>query len=185
MSAGTQNALTARESDAEKRAIATLRYFRSVKRHVLDLQDPGANRSISDKTLWLETYARKIERLPVGNVDPEMVAYGQYVAESFRYMIDTIQYAHSSAGATPPVVPKIRVSAVPTANVNNYGGYRVREYVPLVTTEFDAEKAQQVAQQRAKEIAGAEIEAKKMLDEVNVATNTIADTMSSRYSRGF
>lgn len=35
-------------------------------------------------SVWFDKYARKIDRLPIANVDPDLLNYGRYVSESLR-----------------------------------------------------------------------------------------------------
>ena len=38
--------------------------------------------------MWIENYARKVEQLPTRNVDPDLLEYGKYVAQTFRAIVD-------------------------------------------------------------------------------------------------
>jgi hypothetical protein len=167
------------QKDAVKRTNATRRYFQAIMDHLDDLQRPQANGTLWTTTLWLEMYARKIERMPVGLVDPEVAAFGQYVAESFRYMIDTLQYAQvgQSQGIRPPV-PERRIAFVPTDNVNQFGAFRFREYVPVFGLQYDSEKMERNLEARRKMLLDAERSASSLLDEIRreAATLTVSDT---------
>ena len=75
----------ATEEDMAK--IASQAYFKSVTGLVEDLQDKP--RSTDVKTagqvgLWYGRYAKKIDSLPLLNVDQELLDYGAFVAESLR-----------------------------------------------------------------------------------------------------
>lgn len=58
-------------------------YFKSVTTLIDDLQETlGDTRD--NHALWFERYARKIDGLPILNVDEELLAYGAMVGETFR-----------------------------------------------------------------------------------------------------
>jgi hypothetical protein len=169
----------AQQAEATKRTYATRRYFQAIVDHLDDLQGPQANGTLGTTTLWLETYARKIERMPIGLVDPEVAAFGHYVAESFRYMIDTLQYAQmGQIHGNPLPVPERRIAYVPTDNVNQYGGFRFREYVPVVGLQFDSEKIERNLAARHQMLVDAERSASNMLDEVRREAATIRRQLS-------
>ncbi len=68
-------------------ALSTQEYFQNVQRLLDDLR--GRRRSTEFVTwgqvaTWFDRYARKIERMPIANVDPEMLDWGAWVASSLR-----------------------------------------------------------------------------------------------------
>ena len=66
-------------------AKASKQYFGSVQVLVEDLHrtlDEGA----ANSTVWMDKYAKKIDRLPILHVDEELLAYGADVATRFRDM---------------------------------------------------------------------------------------------------
>lgn len=76
-------------SDPEGTAqlIATQQYWNSVNSLVEDLRiKPKRDKvkTFGQAAIWYDKYARKIDRLPILNVDEEMLDYGTYIASSFR-----------------------------------------------------------------------------------------------------
>jgi hypothetical protein len=68
-----------------KMATATLRYYESITEMFDDVkQDWKDLKSLSAGSIFFDRYARKIENLPILNVDPVMVDYGAYMANQFR-----------------------------------------------------------------------------------------------------
>ncbi len=71
-------------ADVAKRSLT---YFKSVDVLIQDL-----GKTLRDKTkrdyqaVWMERYARKVDRLPILNVDQELLQYGAKVGETFRSM---------------------------------------------------------------------------------------------------
>jgi hypothetical protein len=60
-------------------------YYKSVDRILADLRGrKGSERTIGQIGVWFGNYANKIDRLPILNVDEEMLQYGQYVAQQLR-----------------------------------------------------------------------------------------------------
>ncbi|MDB4338486.1 hypothetical protein OAH34_00910 [bacterium] len=76
-------------SDPEGNAklLATQQYWNSVSSLVDDLREKPKRdqvKTFGQAAMWYDKYARKIDRLPILNVDQEMLDYGVYVASSFR-----------------------------------------------------------------------------------------------------
>ncbi|MDA9858685.1 hypothetical protein N9D23_11250 [Rubripirellula sp.] len=76
-------------SDPEGNAIllATEQYWNSVTSLVDDLREKPKRdhvKTFGQAAMWYDKYARKIDRLPILNVDQEMLDYGVYVASAFR-----------------------------------------------------------------------------------------------------
>lgn len=64
---------------------ATLRYFQSVAKFLGDLKsDMRDLKTMGQSAVWCDKYARKIEKLPMLGVDPEMLDYGSFVANALR-----------------------------------------------------------------------------------------------------
>jgi hypothetical protein len=60
-------------------------YYRSVTTLINDLRKTmEENRHRDYHALWMERYGRKIDGLPILNVDEELVAWGANIAETFR-----------------------------------------------------------------------------------------------------
>jgi hypothetical protein len=62
-------------------------YFKSLESYVNELATKRpSNRGLKNYATWFETYATKIDGFSILNVDPELVAVGDGVAESLRQM---------------------------------------------------------------------------------------------------
>src|SRR5262245_58491549 len=68
----------------DPKAVASLRYFRSVKSLLDELQDPKNNKTHSRISYLYKEYARKIDELPLLNVDPELLNWGASVSGTVR-----------------------------------------------------------------------------------------------------
>ncbi len=83
--------------DDEKSAVentpqATLNHFKSVDQLLKDLLEkkPGAT-TIGQYAVWVQQYAKRIDRLPLTNVDPEMQAYSAGVASDLRQIATALK----------------------------------------------------------------------------------------------
>jgi len=76
--------------DQDPAAVASEKYFSSVNQYFEDLRDKEPQR-IAQYGAWFEKYARKIDQLPMVNVDSEMLDYGAYVSQQLRNAAAAIQ----------------------------------------------------------------------------------------------
>ncbi|MCA9110973.1 MAG: hypothetical protein KDA52_13565 [Planctomycetaceae bacterium] len=104
-------------------------YFKSVTTLLDDLRGDRKKQDTRGgyDAVWLERYARKIDRLPILYVDEDLLDYGAKTAETLRYMAGKRKDAGLTAG--------VRKSSLPTAGgwengtYSNYAyGYRGAGY---------------------------------------------------------
>jgi hypothetical protein len=180
----------AAEASKEVMATASLRYFRSIVRHLNDLQRPRRSSELSDIALWINNFARRIERLPTRNVDPDLLAYGQSVVYGMRDAVGYLQgvqvrIEERQSEARPQ--SNVSVGALPTARVIQYGPYvRVREYVPFFRANVDIGSAL-AAQERiaAEEYEAGTDAARQIMERLKSETDNMRQVMSQRYGRQF
>lgn len=82
-----KDAKPAPADDTESVAEASQRYFKSVSTLLDDIRKEFATNRDARRNLaptYMERYARNIDRLPILNVDEELLAYGAAVAETMR-----------------------------------------------------------------------------------------------------
>jgi len=94
-------------SDGNPTVGASQTYFSSLTVLIDDLRKGIVGKTTST-SLWMDRYARKIDRMPILNVDEELLAFGASVSASFRVM--------SGAKKTSAVRKGVRQS-------NTYGNY--------------------------------------------------------------
>ncbi len=86
--ARTSSFLTSGQSagqGADPQAEATIRYFKSINILLADLESlKPKTKTWGQKAMWYDRYARKMEALPMLNVDEHMLDYGQYVSFALR-----------------------------------------------------------------------------------------------------
>jgi len=83
-------------------------------------QDLRDSKSISQTKVWFDKYARKIERLPILNVDPEMLDYGALVAKGLRAAAGSVTQMGISSAARQK---QVQGSTAPPVNAAYHGGY--------------------------------------------------------------
>jgi hypothetical protein len=73
------------EADQAKMAQASKAYFDSIMSLFDDLQGrKGTATHLNIYGVWFDKYAKKVDQLPLLNVDPDLLNYGQFVAEQLR-----------------------------------------------------------------------------------------------------
>ena len=71
---------------------ASRRYLQAVNRNVDDLQKAyGRAQSYARTAQWHENFAQRIEHLPTGGVDPQLVEYGRSVASRLRALAASLR----------------------------------------------------------------------------------------------
>jgi len=64
---------------------SSLVYFKTITSLLDDLrQQKKERKTMGQLSVWFDKYARKIDRLPILNVDPALINYGQWVSQSLR-----------------------------------------------------------------------------------------------------
>ncbi len=73
------------QPESSKAAYATLQYFKTIEKIRDDLRDKGKDaKTFGQHAMWLDNWARRIDKLPILDVDPEMLQYGTYVTARMR-----------------------------------------------------------------------------------------------------
>ena len=73
------------QPESSKAAYATQKYFASITKIRDDLREKAKDaKTFGQHAMWLDNWARRIDRLPILDVDPEMLAYGRYTTQRMR-----------------------------------------------------------------------------------------------------
>jgi len=105
-------------------AKTTLNYYRSLETLVDDAKDAvekARRQRAGYESVWYERYARKIDRLPILNVDEQMLAFGQSVAETFRSVALGARSTRVQGGAA-------KASINVSGDYSNRGGWHAGSY---------------------------------------------------------
>lgn len=77
---------------ADEILAASRRYYKQVKQMVEDLRRKYKTATNYNRTaLWHENYAKKIEQLPIGDVDKDLLQYGANVAANLRALAGSLR----------------------------------------------------------------------------------------------
>jgi hypothetical protein len=158
------------QSAAANTAQATQQYFQKVTSMRDDLRERSKDaKTFGEYALWLDNGARRIDRLPILDVDPDMLAYGRYLAARMRDASMALKGIGIQSGAR-------------TAQVYQSGATYVTGY--SYYTEWrnvDAERRAIKAQERA---TGA-TSARQIALEVENETAKIRQAMTAKYRVNF
>ena len=102
-------------------------YFRTITGMADDLKEGLRSvKNLASTQLYFDKYARKIERMPILNVDDELVQWGAFVANSLRQATSSIKTMGIQSGVRQAQVTS--GSAGGDAGGYGYGGYRYGAY---------------------------------------------------------
>ena len=79
------------------KATTSQKYFRSVK-GLIDELHQTLNKTRDNHAVWFERYARKIDDLPIKDIDKDLLTFGGNVSNSFRYQAQAKRMAGVRAG---------------------------------------------------------------------------------------
>lgn len=155
--------------DAKKMAGASQAYFSAVSTLIDDLQTEF-NKERRTQATWAERYARKIDLLPILNVDEDLLVWGGRVAETLRGMGLDIRGAKIAGG--------VRKSqsygyGAYQYNYDNNGYYSARTS-SAVSSEIDATSRAQASKARF-----------TSWKEIEDSRAAIRKTMTQKYEREF
>lgn len=108
------------------RAKASQDHFRAVVRMFSDLKgDMRNSKTLASASLWFDKYARRIERLPMLNVDNEVLDYSGFVAGQMRQASQAVKTMGIKSGARTAQITSSNAApyAVGTTRWGRYGRY--------------------------------------------------------------
>ena len=193
------------EIDSSGRAVvraeadAAQAYFKRITGYINDLRSSSRDAStLASVGLWYDSYARKIDELPIVGVDPDLVAYGQRTAAAMRQASglirgDTAESAVRQAAPNRVVVTKARGFA----NQYSYGPHRYgpQGYVPTrfgqpgrpfgtATSRYVVEHDSPQAI-RTQESAKIGLTSGGIMDQIDADTAAVRQAMSLKYNENF
>jgi hypothetical protein len=171
----------------ELTAKASLRYFKAVDKYVEDSKNLNRADSIQQAALWLENFARRVDNLPKANVDPDLIKFGAYTSQTFRYVVDQA-YGIQDKLATmeePQQPVTYQEGYVPTFQTVNWGGYYMRQYAPYYNATYDNNAYTQKLQKSADEVYKMRQEAQTTLAELQKNTETVRKNLTEKYKLTF
>jgi hypothetical protein len=140
------------ESQVDSTAAASLRHFRSVSALMDDVLKPprGTIKTMGQYALWLDRFSRKIDQLPIRNVDKDLLDYSAEVAATLRAVADGYRGVGIYAGALSrnPTIQYVG-PAVDNAYFRSYG-YRYGNYAQRYHYYTRGPSPSKVAERRGK-----------------------------------
>jgi hypothetical protein len=157
---------------------ATQQYFKKVTSLRDDLRGrSGEAKTIGQYALWLDNDARRIDRLPILDVDSQMLRYGRYVAARMRDASMALKGVGIQSGARTA-----QVYQTVTTSYNAYAGYGGGGYSYYNQwRNVDAEQRAIRAEERGKGATSA----RGIAQEIENETAKIRQEMTAKYRVNF
>ena len=114
------------------KATTSQKYFRSVK-GLIDELHQTLNKTRDNHAVWFERYARKIDDLPIKDVDKDLLTFGGNVSNSFRYQAQAKRMAGVRSGVRE-AQPNYQTSSGYNS-VGPYGTYGTYSWSTTVRVE--------------------------------------------------
>jgi hypothetical protein len=165
-------------SQSAGQAQATLKYFTTVTSMRDDLRSKNNDaKTFGQFAMWLDNDARRIDRLPILDVDPSMLAYGRYLSARMRDASMALKGIGIQSAAK-----SYQIYQTVTTDYNAYGGVWGGGYSQYTEwRNVDAERRAVKAQERA---TGATT-ARGIAQEVENETVKIRQEMTAKYRVNF
>jgi len=167
--ATTQDSPATFPSENRANLYAAQAYFKRVTDYVSHLRSNSyAAATFGAIAIWYESYARKIDQLPVVGVDPELVAYSQRTANSMRRASSLIKGANNQKG--------LGQANVQPQYVTDTWGVTYRDY----SAENDAKRTI-----RSEETSNAGTFSRQIMQQIEQDTASTRQRMSLKYNDNF
>jgi hypothetical protein len=175
---------------AATQAKASLTHFKAVTGMANDLKaDMRSSKNLASNSLWFDKYAKRIERLPSLNVDPELLQYSAFVANQLRQASLAVKTMGIQSGVRQAQITGSSVGGG-SDYVDSYG-YRYGAYgvynggadVYGMGTVKEVGAQRRVV--RAEEKAGMATDVQKIRQDIIAATTDIRRKMTQKYQMEF
>jgi hypothetical protein len=165
-----------------KEAYATQQYFKSLMKITDDLREKGKDaKTFGQHAMWLDNWARRIDRLPILDVDPEMLQYGNYLTTRMRDASSSLKGIGIKSAARSAQV----YNEYTTTGTAGYGrGYYGYGGGYSYYTEYNNVDGQRRAIRQEEKAAGA-TSALSIRQEVENETKKIRQAMTQKYKINF
>jgi hypothetical protein len=163
-------------------AQASQQYFHQVQDLLDDLSKERKNNrnyNMAQIGVWMDKYAKKVDQLPVLNVDPELIQYGAFVADALR--------AGYTAIRTSSARSRVRQlnTDVPTHSYGYQGVYGYTYRTGYSTIADHREYWQDRTRVRSEERVISAQSARDIMAQVDDATAEIRRKMTQKYQINF
>jgi hypothetical protein len=170
-------------------AKASLTHFKTVEGMANDLKaDMNNSKTLAQTSVWFDKYAKRIERLPTLNVDPELVQYSRFVAGQLRKASVSVKTMGIQSAARGAQVMGGDVSYDPYPG--RWGAYGAYGAVPGLGAGFDPTaqanaKEEQRRAIRAEEKGIAATDCQQIRQTIIAATSDIRQKMTEKFQMQF
>lgn len=168
--------------------VASQQYFNSVTSLLDDLrykrQETDRYVSWNQVGTWFEKYARKIDRLPILNVDQDLVQYGAWVADSLRQAENALKGIAPATRSRQTEVPNyvnVRTYGAPIG-VTRGGAYG---WGGWTATEDFARRGQEFSKIRTQERIKGNMSANSIVQHIEAATADMRRHLTQKYQVEF
>lgn len=152
---------------------ATQNHFKAVGRLLDDLLDQKRDAKTQGQlALWADQYAKRIDRLPLVNVDKDMQNYSAEVAEDLRDIAITLKGAGIRSG----------VRSANTYDASGYGGYYGGNYDGYYGNRVVDSERRAI---RAQERGSSAMSTAQIGNKIRTDTSRIRQSMTERYKVEF
>jgi hypothetical protein len=176
--------------DDRAKLYAAQAYFKKATDYVSDLRSNSYDaKTFGAVALWYDSYARKIDQLPVVGVDPELVAYSQRTANSMRQASGLIKGTNYQKGVRQAnVQPQYVTNTWGVTYGYSYGwngnGGPVGSFGTYTTRDYSAENdAKRTI--RSEETANAGMSSSQIMQQIEQDTASTRQRMSLKYKENF
>ena len=165
-------------------------YYAKVADYVGDLRSDSYDaKTFGQIALWYDSYARKIDQLPVVGVDPELIAYSRRTANAMRHASSLIKGANYQKGVRQANVgPQYVTNTWGVTYGYSYGwdgyGGPVGASGTYTTRDISAENAQRRSI-RSEETANAGLSSSQIMQRIEADTAATRQKMSLKYKENF
>ncbi|PQO39733.1 hypothetical protein DTL21_03010 [Bremerella cremea] len=174
------------QSEKDLTIAASKLYYTSVVSLLDELRSDKKHRTtLGQISVWFDKYARRIDRLPIANVDPELLAYGKYVSDTLRGGSTDVTDAAARKRVRSQQVPEqydISTYSTPIGVTDWSGGYSWNGWSATPDWERTAKLQSQVRTEE--NIKGAR-SANVVISELDGATADIRRKMTQKYGVEF
>lgn len=187
---GTTTPLPPPPSDDRPKLYATKAYFNKATDYLRDLRSNSYDAStFGSIAMWYDSYARKIDQLPVVGVDPEVLAYSRRTANAMRQASSLIKSANYQKGVRQAnVQPQYVTNTWGMTYGYSYGwdgyGGPVGSYSTYTSRDYAAENDAKTTIRR-EETANAGLSSQQIMHQIEEDTASTRQRMSLKYNENF
>jgi len=189
-SQSTSNLPPQPQSEESVARIASQSFFKSINKLLLDLRNERGNgNSYASQALWYDKYARKIDQLPMLNVDPDLLTYSSDITEQLRNAALAVRgVGIQGSTRAKQITPQL------TGVVNSYNpyygaggfGYGWGYGASYSSTQFDIRDLySERAAVRSQELAKGATTVRSILEQIDQETGSIRRKMTEKYKAEF